>query len=309
MYWLEVSVVTDGEGAEAVAEALRPFAHDEIVVLEQLGDAANPEPDALEPVVTVKIYIPEEKDTPTIRRRIEENIYYMGMIYPLPSPNFKEMEDVDWAHAWKDHYHPFRLGKRLWIQPSWVKNNDLDSQTQSHPSDDIRIIMDPGMAFGTGSHPTTQMCLMALEQIVQPGTRMLDVGTGSGILGIAAAKLGCGEILGIDIDEQAIKASTLNIAQNNVQEQITIRQGTFESVKEKPWDIVVINILAQVIVNLLGEGLMEYVAEDGVLILSGIIKEKMDTVETAVSEAGGYISQTLTMGDWVTIMARPIPSH
>ncbi|HFE66812.1 MAG TPA: 50S ribosomal protein L11 methyltransferase, partial [Chloroflexi bacterium] len=114
MYWLEVSVVTDGEGAEAVAEALRPFAYDDGVVLEQWGDESDPDPDALETAVTVKIYLPEEEDTPAVRRRIEEIIYHMGRLYPLPEPLFRQLKEEDWANAWKENYHPFRVGNRIW---------------------------------------------------------------------------------------------------------------------------------------------------------------------------------------------------
>lgn len=300
MYWLEVSVVTDGEGAEAVAEALRPFAYDDGVVLEQWGDEADPDPDALETAVTVKIYIPEEEDTPAVRRRIEEIIYHMGRLYPLPEPLFRPLKEEDWANAWKENYHPFRVGNRIWIQPSWIELAEMDTAVADGlQPDDIVLVLDPGMAFGTGTHPTTQMCLLALEELVQPGMRVLDVGTGSGILAIAAAKLGAGELLGVDTDALAVKTAVANAAQNNTS-QIQIRAGTLVSVSEKRWDIVVVNILARVIIPLLETGhLLDYVAKDGYLILSGIIAEQAGAVETAVTTAGGRIIKTFTMGDWI----------
>ncbi|HRO24687.1 MAG TPA: 50S ribosomal protein L11 methyltransferase, partial [Promineifilum sp.] len=170
MYWLEISVRTDGEGAEAVAEVLRPFAYQESVVLEQLGDEATVDPDALESVVTVKIYVPEEEDTPAMRRRVEEILYHMSRLYPFPEPVFRQLADEDWANAWKDHYRPFRLGRRLKIWPTWLPR---ESDEDVNP-DDIVLILDPGMAFGTGLHPTTQGCLRALEDLVEPGMSILD---------------------------------------------------------------------------------------------------------------------------------------
>jgi ribosomal protein L11 methyltransferase len=194
MYWLEVSVVTDGEGAEAVAEALRPFAYQNGVVLEQLGDSHNPDPDALEPAVTVKIYLPEAEDTAARRRQIEEILYHLGRMYPLPEPIFRQLKEEDWANAWKENYHPFRVGQRVWIRPSWLDKAD-EAQ-----SDDIVLTLDPGMAFGTGLHPTTQLCLQALEQLVRSGMSVLDVGTGSGILAILAAMWGAARVGALHTD-------------------------------------------------------------------------------------------------------------
>lgn len=304
MYWLEISVRTDGEGAEAVAEMLRPFAYQESVVLEQLGDEATADPDALESVVTVKIYVAEDDDSPSLRRRIEENLYHMGRLYPIPEPVFRELADEDWANAWKDHYRPFRLGRRLKIWPTWLpRETDEDAQP-----DDIVLVLDPGMAFGTGLHPTTQGCLRALEDIVRPGMRVLDAGTGSGILAIAAAKLGAAEVAAFDTDALAVKATLDNAAQNGVSPLIHVWRGELNSVRaevgERPWDVVVANILAPVIIHLLDEdGLLDTVAPDGRLILSGIIQEQGDAVEEAIKTAGGQVERTITTGDWVTIIA------
>jgi ribosomal protein L11 methyltransferase len=297
MYWLEVSVVTDGEGAEAVAEALRPFAYQNGVVLEQLGDENSLDPDALEPEVTVKIYLPEDEDTPQARRRIEEVVYHLGRLYPLPEPIFRQLQEEDWANAWKENYHPFRVGRHVWIRPSW-----LDEQDEAE-GDDIVLTLDPGMAFGTGLHPTTQMCLQALEQWVQPGMSVLDVGTGSGILAILAAKLGAAQVMAVDTDELAVKTAVANAAQNQVADQISVQQGTLTTIRQRNWDVVVVNILAPVIIAMLEQdGLLDYVGENGRLILSGIIDEQMEEVMTAVHQAGGHVQQTFTIRDWVALL-------
>ena len=304
MYWLEVSVVTDGEGAEAVAEKLRPFAYNDGVVLEQLGDITSPDLEALATAVTVKIYLPEEQDTPHTRRRIEEVIYFLSRLYPIPPPTYRKLKEEDWANAWKEHYHPFRIGNKIWIQPSWLEDDAATASFELQP-EDVVLTLDPGMAFGTGLHPTTQMCLQALEELVAPQDSVFDVGTGSGILGIAAAKLGAANIFGIDVDKIAVQTAASN-AQINEVSYITLQQATLNDIPLTPWDIVVVNILAPVIISLLNEdGLMDYVQESGHLILSGIIDEQADDVKTAVRQAGGQVVKTMTVRDWVTLMARP----
>ena len=303
----EVSVITDGEAAEAIAEILRPFAYQDGVVLEQLGDENNLDPNALEPAVTVKIYIPENEDTATKRQRIEEVLYYMGRLYPIPPPTFRRLVEEDWVHAWKKHYHPFRIGKRIWIQPSWIDEPEHAGDTVE--PGDVVLHLDPGMAFGTGLHPTTQKCLRFLEQVVRPGMNVLDVGTGSGILAIAAVKLGAEKVVGVDTDKIAVETAVSNAAQNQVSDRFTVWQGTLDSVTEKDWDIVVVNILAPVILKLLAEGdLMSYVATsvatDGWLILSGIIDQQVEAVETAVAVAGGRVCERLVVRDWVSLLVK-----
>lgn len=304
-YWLEVSVLTDGEGAEAVAEVLRPFAYNDGVVLEQLGDDNNPAHGALETAVTVKIYIPETEDTPQLRQRLEEILYHMGRLYPIPPPTFRKLEDEDWANAWKAHYHPFRIGNKVWIQPSWVENGNMADDGDFARPDDVVLVLDPGMAFGTGLHPTTQMCLQALEAAVRPGDSVLDVGTGSGILSIAAVKLGAGQVRAFDTDALAVQTTKENAAQNNI-ETIQIHQGVLADVPLTTWNIVVVNILAYVIVSLLdNDHLLDYAAPDGKLILSGIIEEQLGVVETAITQAGGQITEKIQVRDWVCLIVSP----
>lgn len=300
--WLEVSVTTDGEAAEAVAEALRPFAYQGGVALEQLGDPDDPAPYALDPAVTVKIYLPGDQDTPQLRRRLAEIMYHMNRIYPTPPPAFRRLADADWANAWKAHYHPFRVGRRLWIRPSWTEL----AQGETAVSDDAVILtLDPGMAFGTGTHPTTQMCLAAVEDLARPGAAVLDVGTGSGILAVAAAKLGAGRVWGMDTERLAVRTAVANAAQNQVADVTHFWQGTLDSAQARAWDLVVVNILAPVIIDLLAHHrLLAYAAPGtGRLVLSGIIAAQGEAVETAVAAAGGVIHQTYTVRDWLTFVA------
>lgn len=303
----EISVTVDGEAAEAVAEVLRPFAYQDGVVLEQLGDPNDPDPLAVEPEVTVKIYVPEKDDTPDLRRRLQEILYHLNRLYPVPPPTFKTLEEKDWANAWKEHYHPFRVGQRIWIRPSWYDSEEEGATTaETATENDVVLMLDPGMAFGTGLHPTTQKCLRALEKIVQPGQQVLDVGTGSGILAIAAVKLGAANVVGVDTDEMAVKTAVANAQQNQVSEQIVVWQGDLSTVTARGWDVVLVNILAPVIIGLLNEGqLMDYVADNGRLVLSGIIDSQAGDVMDAVANAGGHVVETLAVRDWVTLIVQP----
>ncbi|MCA9939917.1 MAG: 50S ribosomal protein L11 methyltransferase [Anaerolineales bacterium] len=298
MNWVEVSVVTDGEAAEAVSEVLRPFAHDESVVLEQLGDAASLDPYALEPAVTVKIYLPDDEQISTRQQRIKEALYFLGRLYPIPAPTFRVLQEQDWANAWKAHYEPFRIGRRLWIQPSW-------QPAQAVLPGDIVLTLDPGMAFGTGLHPTTQMCLQVLETLVCPGMSMLDVGTGSGILAVAGARLGAARVLGVDTDGLAVEAARANAALNGTTTQVRIAPGSLSSVPLSSWDLVLVNILAPVIESLLRQDhLLDYVAPEGFLILSGIIDAQLPGVTAAIVASGGEITQTHVIRDWVALVVQ-----
>lgn len=296
MDWLEISVPVDGEAAEAVAEYLRPFAYQEGVVLEQMGDPTDADPHALEPEINVKIYVPAEEDTPDLRQRISEILYYLGRLYPIPEPTYRTLAEQDWADAWKENYKPTRIGKRFWIEPSWTKG-------KIYSRDSIVLTIDPGMAFGTGLHPTTKMCLKAIEMVLKPRSTVLDVGTGSGILAIAAAKLGAKEVAAIDIDEVAVKTTAKNIDLNSVSSVVSVRCTELNAFNTRTWDVILVNILAPVIVSLLEEdNLMDYLANEGFLVLAGIIEDQVERVEQVVKDSGGFIHRRLAEKDWTTLI-------
>lgn len=296
MYWLEISVKVDGEAAEAVAEVLRPYAHADSVVFEQLGDPNDLDPEALDPTVNVKIFLPEDQDTSSLRRRIQEALYHMNRLYPIAEPEFRELEDEDWANVWRKNYQPLKIGESIWIQPSWQEAEEATDK-------DIVITLDPGMAFGTGLHPTTQLCLMAIEGEIGPDYRVLDVGTGSGILAIAAAKLGASNIVAFDKDNQAVKATHQNAISNDVRSSLVIFQGTLAALKPQPYDLLLVNILAPVIIDLLQQGhLLKYLDDEGRAILSGIIEEQSAEVAASVVEVGGAVTEMRASGDWVCMI-------
>ena len=214
MNWLEVSLTVNGELAEAVADVLTRFAPNGVTT-EQTVDFVNDEDEGT-PVgpITVRAYMVADEKLEERRQKLEESLYYLGMIQPLPAPIFTPLADQNWMEAWKVRYHPIPIGKRLIIVPAWLESPDASL---------ISIKMDPGMAFGTGTHPTTQLCLELIEEqfyaerphttgdgpspVVYRPSSIIDIGCGSGILSIAALKLGADFALGVDIDEASVKAS------------------------------------------------------------------------------------------------------
>src|SRR5512138_189052 len=212
MNWLEVTLVVNGELAEAVADVLARFAYSG-VMMEQ-GVKYNDEEDAGTPTgpITVRAYLEMDDKIEETRHKLEESLYYLGMIQPLPQATYKTIADQNWMEAWKQHYKPILIGQRLVIVPAWMESPDPNR---------IAIKIDPGMAFGTGTHPTTQLCLELMEKffvdhgpstidhgpwsMVHRPSSVIDVGCGSGILSIAAIKLGAAQALGVDIDAGSIK--------------------------------------------------------------------------------------------------------
>ncbi len=244
-------------------------------------------------VVTVKTYLPLDEEGLKTKRCIEEALWHLSQIYPLPTPEFRELTEDDWANAWKKHYHVLRIGKRIVIKPPW--------QEHERRPDEVVIELDPGMAFGTGLHPTTRMCLQALEEHLEPGAKVLDLGTGSGILAIAAAKLGAGSVLALDNDPLAVKAARANVRANGVQNLVAVEHGSLDQTTEE-FELVLVNILARVIIELTNQGLVDRVRPTGQMIAAGIIEEQEAEVTVALREHGMEIVERRQEKDWVTLV-------
>ncbi|MGD8244440.1 MAG: 50S ribosomal protein L11 methyltransferase [Anaerolineae bacterium] len=288
MEWLEVSVEVENEAVEAVAEVLSRYAHRGVVV-EAGPDGWNAGP------VVVRAYLPTDDELWAKKNRIQEGLWHLGQIQPLPEPSFRPVAEEDWTQAWKKRLKVLRIGEHIVIQPSW-----LDYRREPG---DIVIQLDPGMAFGTGLHPTTQMCLSALEEHVQSGMEVLDLGTGSGILAIAAARLKAKHVLAVDHDKQAARVAYTNVVANRVQETVTVRQGSLQDVSGR-YDLVVVNILARVIVEMVQQGLSERVRPDGVVITAGITVEQVPDVVEACERGGLELVDRKQSGDWVSLLAK-----
>jgi ribosomal protein L11 methyltransferase len=306
--WLEVSLVVSGELAEAVAEVLARFAPGGVAV--ESGVAYRHDEDEGTPsgAVCVRAYLPMDEKTEETRQKLEEALYYLGMIQPLPAPVFEPIADQNWMEAWKEHYQPIPIGKRLIIVPAWLES--LDEKR-------IPIKIDPGMAFGTGTHPTTQLCLELLENLFEANSplvthhsSLIDIGCGSGILSIAALKLGAASALGVDIDEAAVKVSRENADANGIAAgQFTLGVGSVPEVLAGRFGVrsaplVLANILAPVIIRLFDAGLANLVSPSGSLILSGILAEQAESVISAARAHGVKLVENRQSGDWVALVVR-----
>jgi ribosomal protein L11 methyltransferase len=312
MNWLEISLTLDGELAESVADVLAPHAH-QGVSIESTAIEANAEDEGrVVGPLRVRAYLPADDVTAleTARQKIEQGLFYLNMIRPIPAPSYIPVSDADWAELWKANYKPIRIGERLLVIPSWL----ADPLTRNTEPPNIPILMDPGMAFGTGTHPTTQLCLALLEAHLKPNDTVLDFGCGSGILAIAAAKLGAKSALAVDIDDDSIRATKENAEINGVAATIETRLGSLSNlqplaaVRASNFHLTVANIIAPVIIRLLGpeEGLAQTLAPNGILIVSGILAEQIGDVAAALNRAGLTVIDQRQIGDWVAMAARPL---
>jgi ribosomal protein L11 methyltransferase len=303
MHWLEVSLTVNGELAEAVADVLARFAYSG-VMMEQ-GVKYTDEEDAGTPTgpITVRAYLEMDNQIEESRQKLEESLYYLGRIQPLPAASYKEIADQNWMEAWKQHYKPILIGERLVILPAWMDSPDPNR---------IPIKIDPGMAFGTGTHPTTQLCLELMEKttvdtrLSNVEFRVIDVGCGSGILSIAALRLGAKSALGVDIDAGSIVNARENAATNQIGEELILEVGSVQEILEGKFafrkaHLVLANILAPVIVRLFDSGLAELIEENGAIILSGILEEQALSVLEAAQAKGLKMNLRKQMGDWVAL--------
>ena len=308
MNWLEVSLVVNGELAEAVADVLARFAYSG-VMMEQ-GVKYNDEEDAGTPTgpITVRAYLEMDEHIEETRQKLKESLYYLGMIQPLPEPSYRQVADQNWMEAWKQHYKPILIGKRLVIVPAWMDSPHLDR---------VPIRIDPGMAFGTGTHPTTQLCLELLEKAIDDiresnnGFRVIDVGCGSGILSIAALKLGARSVVAVDIDAESVKNSRENADANGIGDELILGVGSVSEIKNGQFafdkaPLVVANILAPVIVRLFDAGLASLLEDHGGIILSGILEEQEKRVLEAGQARGLEMNERRQMGDWVALTMSPL---
>lgn len=310
--WLEVSLLVNGELAEAVADVLARFAPNGVVTEstgvkyvdeENIGVTVGP--------ISVRAYLEVNDQIEETRQKLEEALFYLGMIQPLPAPVYRQIADQNWMEAWKEHYKPIPIGKRLMIVPAWMESPE--------PSR-IAIKIDPGMAFGTGTHPTTQLCLELIEKSIEergkmkenkpsyffPLSSVIDVGCGSGILSIAALKLGAKTALGVDIDIESVKNSRENAEKNGIGAELILGQGSVAEVKAGQFafasaPLVVANILAPVIVRLFEAGLADLAEAGGAVILSGILSEQAEKVIEAATAKGLVLTEQRQMGDWVAL--------
>ncbi len=248
--------------------------------------------------VIIKTYITEERDVTEDVNLIKEKIQGLkefGIDIGEAIVELSQVDEEDWANEWKNYYKPTKVGKNVVVKPTWEEYEEQ--------SGDLIIELDPGMAFGTGTHETTTMCIQQLENYVKKDSKVFDIGCGSGILAIAAAKLGAKEVVAVDLDEVAVKVSKENIELNKVEDKVTALHGNLTEVINDKADIVVANIIADII-KILAKDVSNFMKEDAVFISSGIIHAKVDEVKESLIKNGFEIVEVQTLGEWNAIVSK-----
>ncbi|MFQ6016138.1 MAG: 50S ribosomal protein L11 methyltransferase, partial [Anaerolineae bacterium] len=302
---LEVSVQAHGEGVKAVKELFNGYAEGGAVIEESWPTPEEKPPLEAEVRLIVKVFLPFDDRLDERRHALEVALRHLSQLYPLTPPRFRELREEDWARAWQDRCPVQHVGDRLVIKPSWRGYVPAEGE--------VVLQIDPGLAFGTGLHATTRLCLVELERLVASGMRVLDLGTGTGILAIAAAKLGAAPVLALDIDRTAVRVARENALANGVQEIVDIRQGDLANNSSEggpelfppdlspPFDLIVINILAKVIIDL-ADRLPPLLTPEGLVVLSGIIEEQSPAVEAKMAEVGLVLHDRRREADWVALV-------
>jgi ribosomal protein L11 methyltransferase len=297
-HWLEISMTVDPELGEAVSEVLSRFVSGGVVV--ESGVTYNDAEDEGTPYGPVRVYgyLAVDEHIEATRQQVSEALWHLGRIQALPEAVYTPVVDEDWMAAWKQHYHPIPIGRRLLILPAWIEPSPGETR--------LPVRIDPSMAFGTGTHPTTQLCMEMLEDTVAPGQPVIDVGCGSGILSIGALKLGASRALGVDIDNAAIVSTRENAANNAVLDRLETGLGSVSEILEGRFSLrqaplVLANILAPVIIRLFAAGLARLVAPGGTLVLSGILDAQAPEVIAAAEAEGLRFVEQRAITDWVVI--------
>ena len=286
MRWMKVAVQAAAECEEAITQILLAVGA-QGVMLEGAG-----------PARTVIAYLPEQAELSAaqLERQVRDLGRY-GLSAGDARVSIEWVQDEDWAESWKRHYKPLPIGRRLLVKPAWVEVPRTDRHV---------IELDPGMAFGTGYHPTTALCLEALEEVVAPGVTVVDVGTGSGILAIAAALLGAGSVVAVDIDPQAVEAARQNCRRNGVDDRVWVAAGSAGSARAllagRRAQVVVANILADVIAEMAVD-LHSLLVPGGTLVASGIIDHASESVRTSLAAAGFTLLDERARGEWRCLLA------
>ncbi|MGG3915561.1 50S ribosomal protein L11 methyltransferase [Rossellomorea vietnamensis] len=309
MKWSEISILTTNEAIEPISNILHESGASGVVIEDpaelvkeredMFGEIYQLNPDDYPTDgVMVKAYLPVNSFLGETVDEIKQGVTNL-VTYDIDIGENKveisEVNEEEWATAWKKYYHPVKISDKFTIVPTW------EDYTPVH-SDELIIELDPGMAFGTGTHPTTVMCIQALERIVKEHDTVIDVGTGSGVLSIASALLAADQVRAYDLDEVAVRSARLNVKLNKVQETVSVDANNLLNGVTGQADVIVANILAEIILRFT-EDAYELVKPGGYFITSGIIQPKKQEVRDSLEVAGFHIEEIMVMEDWVAIIA------
>ncbi|MCW0822708.1 50S ribosomal protein L11 methyltransferase [Clostridioides difficile] len=248
--------------------------------------------------VLIKTYVSEEKNVMEFVEIIKQKVLELkdfGIDIGEGSVSLDQVNEADWANAWKAYYKPTKVGQRVVVKPTW--------EDYAMQEGDLIIELDPGMAFGTGTHETTSMCIRELEKYVNKDSKVFDIGCGSGILAIAAAKLGAKEVVAVDLDEVAVKVAKENVLENKVEKSVSVMHGNLTDVIKDKADVIVANIIADII-KILAKDVQNFMKEDAIFISSGIILDKVEEVKESLIENGFEIVEVQKLGEWSAIVSK-----
>jgi ribosomal protein L11 methyltransferase len=303
--WLELSVLVDHEAVEPVTELFARYGYNEGVVIEepftQEPDGENLAVDLSRPV-TVRTFVSALDVPASTVNEIRTALWHLGRMRPVGDLSIEERKEEDWANAWKEHYRPVRVSRNVVVRPPWQEYEPAEGE--------VVIELDPGMAFGTGTHPSTRLCLFGLEDEIEPGDRVFDIGTGSGILAIAAAKLGAVAVDAVDVEPVAVRSARENAIRNGVGDQVQIEEGSARP--DQPftgnYDLVLANIIARVLIEI-ADGVAAAVKPGGSLVLAGIIESREPATRGAYERLGLVFERRAQIEDWVSLILRRPPTQ
>lgn len=311
MKWSEICIETVNDAVEPISNILHEAGASGVVIEDRaeldkkresglFGELYELNPsDYPDEGVAVKAYLPVNsflQETVDDITAAVKNLSVYQIDTGKLGVSVSEVHEEDWATAWKQYYNPVKISEKFTIVPTW-------EDYEPFSTDELIIELDPGMAFGTGTHPTTVMCLQALERFVQPNQHIVDVGTGSGVLAIGAALLGASRVTALDLDEVAVSAARQNVELNHVENIVSVsKNNLIDGIDEQP-DVIVSNILAEVIISFTDD-VASILRPGGFFIASGIIGQKKDDVRKAMTAAGMVIEETVVMEDWVCIVGK-----
>lgn len=300
--WIELAVDVDAEAVESVTELFGQYGFNEGVAIdepyEQEGDGDNMTV-ALDRPFTIRTYVADTDFNPELVESVRQGLWHLGQMRSISDLKITNLKEEDWANAWKEHFQVHRIGDRVVIRPSW--------REYTPQGDEVVVDLDPGMAFGTGLHPSTRLSMLGLESVITPNATVLDVGTGSGILAIAALKLGASHADAVDVETIAVRATNENAAINKVSDQLRVELGSVGEGEpfDGEYDIVLANIIARILIEL-SDALVAHTKPGGSLVLAGIIESREQDVVNAFAARGATVVQRRQAEDWVSLVLQRI---